>query len=490
MTSFNSFNDRFLLPRVLPFAVFKAPSQASITPAKLPYNTEEVYKEAKDKWDNNQSVANAIEYTLASSIFGDPTEAKKAALFLKNKPISPIMRPAIKSLLLNLGIHESPSPIWDGKKKSDSIKQVRKRLRSDPYNPIDWCDAAFFHSMLGNTSKAVDSARVALNLGGDSRYVLRQMTALLEIHGNPDEALHYLRRSPRTKLDPWLLSTDISIADKNDLKQLLTREAKSILNSSNYSKRFLTELNGSYATLELNSGRKKKSRKLFLDSLDDPTENSLAQAEWATKDLSIEVDSQNPRVDLAFEARAIDAYYRKDYSNTLDESIKWAHYQPLTPDPWIFSSYISASLHEDYVRSKDIALMGLTINKNSMLVNNMLYACALDEDIGGIMTGLKLLETITVEKEAEPILKATYGLIEFAKNNFKEGIKKYDESIASFLGDKKYERAAIALYNFALAKHKYNLPYSDERSYAIKMLKKYHSKPEKEYFISKLESLE
>ena len=54
-----------------------------------------------------------------------------------------------------------------------------------------------------------------------------------------------------------------------------------MVDSGDHSNLDVSELISELATLDLQSGRDKRSRQLFVRALVDPTENSLAQAEWA-----------------------------------------------------------------------------------------------------------------------------------------------------------------------------------------------------------------
>ena len=90
-------------------------------------------------------------------------------------------------------------------------------------------------------------------------------------------------KSQRLKHDPWLLAAEISSKALMDKNSNYIKHAKAIIKSQNYSAFNLTEIRSAVATSELLNGKIKNARKLFFDSLTDPNDNSLAQAEWASR---------------------------------------------------------------------------------------------------------------------------------------------------------------------------------------------------------------
>jgi predicted permease len=130
-------------------------------------------------------------------------------------------------------------------------------------------------------SKHVDEFEGSLS--PNSRFVLRS-AARLYLHANePDRAHNLLLKAESTPFDPWLIAAELAIAPIAKVGPEFAYEAGWVLNSENYAPIHVTELASSLATLELADGNRRKARKLFQRALQSPTENSIAQVDWAAK---------------------------------------------------------------------------------------------------------------------------------------------------------------------------------------------------------------
>ena len=68
---------------------------------------------------------------------------------------------------------------------------------------------------------------------------------------------------------------------------IVLKDAKRILMSERFSPFSLTELRAGVGSVELLAGDRRRSRRLFEASLEDPNDNSLAQVEWGLSGGSI-----------------------------------------------------------------------------------------------------------------------------------------------------------------------------------------------------------
>lgn len=77
-----------------------------------------------------------------------------------------------------------------------------------------------------------------------------------------------------------------------------------------------TELTSAIATLELENGKHRSSKKLFNLSLDCPNENSIAQAQWVSRVLP-GVDLSRPAnpIPRAFEADGYRSFYAQNWDH-------------------------------------------------------------------------------------------------------------------------------------------------------------------------------
>jgi hypothetical protein len=120
-------------------------------------------------------------------------------------------------------------------------------------------------------------------LAPDNRYVLRSLTRFWVHQAEPDLALHFLSKFAATRRDPWLLAAQMAAEDVAHKGPSNWREAKRILSAEQFSDFELTELAAAFGTLELQAGSHKLARKMFRRSLTAPTENSVAQVQWASR---------------------------------------------------------------------------------------------------------------------------------------------------------------------------------------------------------------
>ena len=163
------------------------------------------------------------------------------------------------------------------------------------------------------------------------------------------EALFILRHSEALKYDPWLLSADISLTTLLGKHQRYIKVGQIMVADQNYSRNSISELSSAIATLEFANGALKNSRKLFDISLYDPTDNSLAQAEWArSKSLDINADKNNiEKVSNNYEANTIASVNQDKYNDALFYSTLWIKDMQYATSPIMYASHIAISLVQD-----------------------------------------------------------------------------------------------------------------------------------------------
>ena len=84
------------------------------------------------------------------------------------------------------------------------------------------------------------------------------------VHTNiPELALYILRKSSRTKYDPWLLATEMAISSIVRIPSRYAKTAQTFLSDNSMDLTHLSELNSSTGTLELENGADKKEQKIL-----------------------------------------------------------------------------------------------------------------------------------------------------------------------------------------------------------------------------------
>ena len=108
------------------------------------------------------------------------------------------------------------------------------------------------------------------------------------------------------------------------------RDSKEMLDGKRFHPHQLSELASAVATLELSSGNYRKGRKLFGLALQQPTENSVAQARWASGlDSGILIAWEHLNDPLSIEARAWSFYYQSRWFGSCDELLGLARRRAL-----------------------------------------------------------------------------------------------------------------------------------------------------------------
>ena len=158
-----------------------------------------------------------------------------------------------------------------------------------------------------------DHARKALQIAvrsPDSRYILRISSRFLCTWAS--------RRSPRPFVDlharaedPWLMAALLAASTLADRPMPGRNVARRIIESGRFRPVESSDLVSELGTLDLKAGDDRRARKLFKQSLEAPTDNSLAQGEWASDRLTnMDVHVTSFNVPFAAEAVARDAAQR------------------------------------------------------------------------------------------------------------------------------------------------------------------------------------
>ena len=242
-------------------------------------------------WYRRGLPSRAVELITAALLYRTPEAGKEAALFLMSQEehdslprrlaeqlVGELHRPVEGQIDLRLPIEEPVDRF--------TVRRLRSELRQNPNNPLGWADLAHAHASLGNLKSATHSMRVALALNSQARMILRSASRLYVHCDEPDRAHDLISRADRTRSDPWLLAAELATAHVAERTSKLTRVAKRMVQDKSLLPFHITELAGALATLELEAGRDRKARQLFRLSLADPTDNSVAQAQWASRRFS------------------------------------------------------------------------------------------------------------------------------------------------------------------------------------------------------------
>jgi tetratricopeptide (TPR) repeat protein len=445
--------DRQVIPRWRAFHTAKSSNQLiSAKKNNRVIDTDSVLIQKKLDWLENKDIAHAIDY-LATTAFNKNIANHNDALIFLNQ--SDHNNDLIKDFIFSFTNPEEQLQRTLDLYSYENLYLVpslisnqKKRLNRTPRDPIGWVDLAYFYTILGEKDKAARCMSIALSLSPNNRFVLRSAVRMFIHHDDATRALDVIRKADTLKYDPWLISAEIATARAANKTSKNIKTGMNIVGDKAFSPWHISELAAAIATTELSFGKHKKAKKLFESSLINPTENSVAQVEWAHRqDDKIFLPPDKLSVENTFEAKALHSYQNKDWINAVRFAKQWQIDQPFSSRPAIHGSYIAAVCLKDYKTAKEIASYGLRCNRgNVILLNNLIFA---DVQLGNLNNAQENINKI-VESQLglsdKQMILATKGLLSFRKGDVLDGREKYKRSIE--LADKLNNRFTSFLVTY------------------------------------------
>ncbi|MCG5443363.1 hypothetical protein NIE79_001167 [Micromonospora sp. NIE79] len=330
------------------------------------------------------------------------------------------------------------------------VAQLRRILSREPRNSIRWADLARAYATLGYSDSASRAMTVALQIGPINRFLLRAATRLDLYREDPDHAIYMLNRHASHLSDPWVLAAEIATSTSMDRSSKHMRRARKVIDNRELPPWHISELASALSAVELRAGRVKQARKLLTVSLENPTDNALAQAEWSSTHGVVVPDLQESRSDLldaptGYEARALYFASRGDYDLAVSNAIQWLADQPFAMDAAVFTSYTASVLADDHETAAYAAGIGLrAYPHDNLLLNNLAFACARLGRLEDAQDALSRMRLTNDEEMSAAIASATLGLVSLRVGNVEEGRNLYRTSVRSLEHMKYDESAALA----------------------------------------------
>jgi tetratricopeptide (TPR) repeat protein len=402
------------------------------------------------EWQTNPGIAVAAEFVAASLMSLAPERSTEAATYIlgKGSEDSLIARLAYRGLDPPASNSGTPTQRdLDELRPFTKVAELKRLIRFDPRNALAWCDLALQYSILGQPSQAADSMSMALRLAPTNRFVLRSGARLWVHAGDIERAHRLLIPVTHASHDPWLMAAELAVASAGQRSPRSVKAGRSLLESRRVSEFNTTELASALATLELAAGEPKRARRLFAQALADPTENSLAQVEWASLRMKgLKVSDEALSQAGAHEARARMFSELQDWTQAVDEAWLWLLDQPFSEDAAAFGSCIAEMGALDFERAALIAKQGLQANPRSqILINNLAFAQLESGKTDLAETNLRSIPAPALDDHENGVTwRATEGLLAFRKGDRHGGRLRYQEAIegARTLGHR--ERQAMA----------------------------------------------
>ena len=270
MTGFIPEKDRNVIPRWRPFYITQTlPELHSSKPLLLiPQETIASTHFARriSEWEKHRTIGHASDLVGTALIEEKLREVTDAIDFLledstKAAPLAKNLAAHARNVLD--GIEYVPSTPSTQQELRNQVSRLRKLLRKEPKNPIQWVDISRTYANLGQYKQSSHCMDIAMNLAPNNRFVLRSAARLWVHTDQEDKAYHILIRSDRTPHDPWLLAAEIAVGTVAKMRPRFVKAAKRMLASKNFLPSHLSELASSVATLEWKSGFRKNLQEIF-----------------------------------------------------------------------------------------------------------------------------------------------------------------------------------------------------------------------------------
>jgi hypothetical protein len=261
----------------------------------------------------------------------------------------------------------------------------------------------------------------------------------------PDSA-HDLLVADRSMLeDPWLAAAELATAALAGTPPTQMKHAQRMLDKpGRFAPWHLAELASQVATTELRAGRIKRAKRLMRLALVEPTDNALAQAEWASAN-GLNIEPVSLDVPRTYEARALRYAHSGDWKASSRAGLHWLADQPFAQEPAQFTSYVASVGAEDWTTAEHAARIGLVSNPESqMLRNNLVFALANQHRVNDAQDELRLIARSDLGPRELAILSATQGLVDFRSGRTAEGRARYQEAVNSLARQRYVDLAALA----------------------------------------------
>ncbi|MCY0996233.1 hypothetical protein OWM54_03690 [Myxococcus sp. MISCRS1] len=398
---------------------------------------EEYLNEKKVVWEHEKTITAAAELIGSALVYDKMAAGVEAARFvLQAQSESPLRCMAEDLLALHEGEGKSREVLLNVERSffAEKVKNLRMATRRGPRDPIAWLDLAHAYSSLGLNDKARRPLDAATALAPSSRFIARGAARFFVHVGEAERAAKWLGSRANLELDPWILAAEIATTSLTGHTSTHARFAMKSIGRKSWSESEVTELASALGTLELEAGNTKAAKKLFRLSLMRPSDNAVAQAEWAERRghvlLLEESAFATPR---AFEASAKRNLSLGKHGRALDDAWKWLRDEPFSREPAAFGSYVASILLEDYVEAERMLEVSLVANpRDKLLLNNIAFTLASRGQIKKAEYFLGRAAGPTGDARISAVLVATAGLVAFRRGSLGEGRELYRVAIDLF----------------------------------------------------------
>ena len=403
-------------------------------------------------WKQNQSLSFAADLVSLAVTIGQHSAATEAARLVLADTQTPKSAKLLARACLN-----STTPVSSQASNSithitspqdlyKKIHSIRQSVYEYPRNGVLWSDLARLYSILGVMDKATKSMETALRLAPNNRFIIRAASRLFLHQGDPSRAHDVLLNCPTLKHDPWLLAAEIAVSQAIGRTSRFAKLGRTTIDDADILPFHISELASAIATLEAFHGRARKSRQILRRALEQPSENTIAQAAWLSRHTSTHV-SMDGILRRSAEADAWSAGRLGDWGTALTEAENWQADQPFSSRPAVFGSFIAATILEDYKKAIRFINLGFLSNPDDFILkNNLAFSLAQD---GNVREANKVFNAVNPQKLSRSdriVFLATSGLIKFRDGDAESGRRLYQVAIAEAEKQRDSREAMARLY--------------------------------------------
>lgn len=456
MNSLKTIDNRRLVPRWQSLKDAYNSKEILLTKKEIPDKSfktnifDEITK-ARKEWLKEKSLVSAVEY-LEKQKIGAEEYDKDAYQFVKKVVSSNNQLPdAIRNFF-----NEETEFATEYLTPQIAINCIRKQTVLHSNDAYLWLELARNYLTVGSIQKSEKALQIARSLAPNDRYISRAMMRFYHHTDNVDKALYYVRKMSNLIEDPMILSGEIALCNTIGKLSKNIKQAKTILQSQRFSPLSLSELTSEIATMEIMNGKERIGKRMLMQSLNNPTENALAQTTWINQcviKLPWIEEINNLNVPNNFEGEIYLGLASKDgaidWAYLFEQCKLWNKYQPFSHDPIYLGGNIATDFLDIYKEAFDFSINALSNHKDDAgLINNIAYAAILDGDKENAQKYLNLQLSKCKTNEEKIVYFATKGLYEFRFGKLDLGKESYVNSfeLANSINSKLYPKVLAYYY--------------------------------------------
>jgi tetratricopeptide (TPR) repeat protein len=344
------------------------------------------------------------------------------------------------------------------------VRRLRALLRAKPDNTLALLDMAQLQSSLGKSKAAERSIQTALSLAPNNRTVLRTAARYWVHAGKAERAHQLLRKHHRTSGDPWLMASEIAIADLIGTPSIfLSKGRRFLIDFNGLADTHITELAGAIASEELKSGNLKKARDAQRKALLSPNDNLISQAVENRQLFNIALEGVRIQRALAnsHEAQVLNAWVDRRPDLIEMHAKAWHAEEPFSSRPIQFLSTLYL-FQGEYALSERWLNAGLIADPQDRgLQTNMAFLKARAGQ-GAQMSSILRRLCAKYPNASETYALAIQGLYHYSQARFEVGDRMYEDAVREFSHIRRLDLASYCRVFQALYALEFKHPRSQE----------------------------